>query len=78
MRLQTLTIEKLCEMWAALRAKVPNVLSPVIGKDFHVKRLCPSCKIFNETALALGHPLYMERSPSSKNVMGHSLHRAFS
>ena len=44
----------------------------VIGKDFHVKRLCPVCKILSETALALGHLLYMDMSPSSKNVMGHS------
>ncbi len=43
----------------------------VIGKDFHVKRLCPVCKILSETALALGHLLYMDMSPSSKNVMGH-------
>ncbi len=28
--------------------------------------------------LALGHSLYMEMFPSAKNVMGHSLHQAFS
>ena len=43
-------------------------LAAAIGKDFHVKRLCPICKIFKETALELGHSLYMEMSPSSKNV----------
>ncbi len=50
----------------------------VIRKDFQGKRLCPICKILNETAFALGHSLYMKMSPSSKNVMGHSLHQAFS
>ena len=51
---------------------------PVIGNDFHGKRLCLVCKISNETALALVHSLYVEMSPSAKNVMGHSLHQAFS
>ncbi len=50
----------------------------VIGKAFHTKRLCLLCKNFNETALAFLHLWYMEMSPSSKNVMGHSLHQAFS
>ncbi len=45
----------------------------VIGKDFRMKRLCPVCKIFNETSLALGHSLYMEMSSSSKNVIGHTV-----
>ncbi len=53
-------------------------VTAVIGMTFHTKRLCLICEIFNETAFGLGHLLYMEMSPSSKNIMGHSLHQSFS
>ena len=33
---------------------------------------------FSMRPFAPGHSLYMERSPSAKNVMGYSLHQAFS
>ncbi len=57
---------------------LPFATPAVIGKDFHAKRLCLVSKIFSETALAPGHSLYMEMSPSPKNVMGHSLHQGVS
>ncbi len=33
---------------------------------------------FSMRPLVLGHSLYVEMSLSAKNVMGHSLHQAFS
>ncbi len=46
----------------------------------YIELVCLLSKIFSETALTLLHSLYMETSPSSNNVMGHtcSLHQAFS
>ena len=42
--------------------------------------LCLVCKNFNETTRAILYHaiLYMEMSLSAQNVMGHSLHQAFS